>query len=204
MNTKLNKYALVASLVIGFSAKAIPTPEAVEPAFDKDDNPTYVIKYGKGDRLKEDGTPLNLIQINCKGKAVDMVSEDDLEECRGDDSLVEMQYGWMDFATYKGWRAYHAECHVCHGPDAMGSTYAPSLMVSVTQGLSYDDFFNGIMNGRGEDEGAQKGNVMPAYGANTNVAPHVEDIFRYVKARADGKIRRGVRLPKLPKFKEVD
>jgi len=204
MNFKLNKYALVASLIVGFSAKAIPTPEAVEPAFDKDDNPTYVIKYGKGDRLKEDGTPLNLIQINCKGKAVDMVSEDDLEECRGDDSLVEMQYGWMDFATYKGWRAYHAECHVCHGPDAMGSTYAPSLMVSVTQGLSYDDFFNVIMNGRGEDEGAQKGNVMPAYGANTNVAPHVEDIFRYVKARADGKIRRGVRLPKLPKFKEVD
>ena len=204
MNFKFNKLALVASLVVGFSAKAIPTPEAVEPAFDKDDNPTYVIKYGKGDRLKEDGTPLNLIQINCKGKAVDMVSEDDLEECRGDDSLVEMQYGWMDFATYKGWRAYHAECHVCHGPDAMGSTYAPSLMVSVTQGLSYDDFFNVIMNGRGEDEGAQKGNVMPAYGANTNVAPHVEDIFRYVKARADGKIRRGVRLPKLPKFKEVD
>ena len=204
MNFKLNKYALVASLVVGFSAKAIPTPEAVEPAFDKDDNPTYVIKYGKGDRLKEDGTPLNLIQINCKGKAVDMVSEDDLEECRGDDSLVEMQYGWMDFATYKGWRAYHAECHVCHGPDAMGSTYAPSLMVSVTQGLSYDDFFNVIMNGRGEDEGAQKGNVMPAYGANTNVAPHVEDIFRYVKARADGKIRRGDRLPKLPKLKEVD
>ena len=204
MNFKLNKYALVASLVVGFSAKAIPTPEAVEPAFDKDDNPTYVIKYGKGDRLKEDGTPLNLIQINCKGKAVDMVSEKDLEECRGDDSLVEMQYGWMDFATYKGWRAYHAECHVCHGPDAMGSTYAPSLMVSLQEGLSYDDFFNVIMNGRGENEGAQKGNVMPAFGANTNVAPHVEDIFRYVKARADGKIRRGVRLPKLPKFKEVD
>ncbi len=204
MNFKLNKYALVASLVIGFSAKAIPTPEAVEPAFDKDDNPTYVIKYGKGDRLKEDGTPLNLIQINCKGKAVDMVSEDDLEECRGDDSLVEMQYGWMDFATYKGWRAYHAECHVCHGPDAMGSTYAPSLMVSLQEGLSYDDFFNVIMNGRGENEGAQKGNVMPAFGANTNVAPHVEDMYRYVKARAEGKIRRGVRLPKLPKFKEVD
>jgi hypothetical protein len=27
-------------------------------------------------------------------------------------------------------------------------------------------------------------------------------MYRYVKARADGKIRRGVRLPKLPKFKE--
>ena len=204
MNFKFNKFALVATIVVSFSAKAIPTPEAVEPAFDEEDNPTYVIKYGKGDRLKEDGTPLNLIQIKCKGKAVDMVSEEDLEECRGNDSLVEMQYGWMDFATYKGWRAYHAECHVCHGPDAMGSTYAPSLMVSLQEGLSYDDFFNVIMNGRGENEGAQKGNVMPAFGANTNVAPHVEDMYRYVKARAEGKIRRGVRLPKLPKFKEAE
>ena len=204
MNFRLNKFALIASLILGFSAKAIPTPEAVEPAFDEDDNPTYVIKYGKGDRLKEDGTPLNLIQIRCQDKAVDMVSDEELDKCREDESLVEMQYGWMDFATYKGWRAYHAECHVCHGPDAMGSTYAPSLMVSLQEGLSYDDFFNVIMNGRGENEGAQKGNVMPAFGANTNVAPHVEDMYRYVKARAEGKIRRGVRLPKLPKFKEVD
>ncbi len=204
MNLNFSKIIFTAFIAVSLSAKAIPTPEAVEPAFDKDDNPTYVIKYGKGDRLKEDGTPLNLIQIECKGKAVDMVSEDELDECREDDSLVEMQYGWMDFATYKGWRSYHAECHVCHGPDAMGSTYAPSLMVSLQQGLSYDDFFNVIMNGRGEAEGAQKGNVMPAFGANTNVAPHVEDMYRYVKARAEGKIRRGVRLPKLPKFKEVD
>ena len=204
MNLKFSKTIFAAFLTISLSAKAIPTPEAVEPAFDDDDNPTYVIKYGKGDRLKDDGTPLNLIQIECKGKAVDMVSEEDLDQCRGDDSLVEMKYGWMDFATYKGWRAYHAECHVCHGPDAMGSTYAPSLMVSLQEGLSYDDFFNVIMNGRGEAEGAQKGNVMPAFGANTNVAPHVEDMYRYVKARAEGKIRRGVRLPKLPKFKEVD
>jgi len=191
-------------LVVSFSAKAIPTPEAVEPQYDDDGNPTYIIKYGKGDRLKDDGTPLNLIQIECHNKAVDFVTDEELDQCREDDSLVEMKYGWMDFATYKGWRSYHAECHVCHGPDAMGSTYAPSLMESINNGLSFDDFFNVIMNGRGEAEGAQKGNVMPAFGANTNVAPHVEDMYRYVKARADGKIRRGVRLPKLPKFKEVD
>ena len=44
------------------------------------------------------------------------------------------------------------------------------------------------MNGRGEAEGAQKGNVMPAFGANTNVAPHVEDMYRYVKARAEARL----------------
>ena len=43
---------------------------------------------------------------------------------------------------------------------------------------------------------------MPAFGENTNVEPHINDIYRYVKMRADGKLRRGVRLPKLPKFKE--
>jgi len=125
-----------------------------------------------------------------------------MDECRANDDLVEMKYGWMDFSTYKGWRAYHAECHVCHGPDAMGSTYAPSLMMSVKNGLDYMDFYTIIANGKGVAEGAQEGNVMPAFGENTNVEPHINDIYRYVKARADGKIRRGVRLPKLPKFKE--
>ena len=162
----LNKFNIILAsvfFVVSFSAKAIPTPEAIEPQFDDDGNPTYTIKYGKGDRLKDDGTPLNLIQIECQKKAVDFVTDEELDQCREDDSLVEMKYGWMDFATYKGWRAYHAECHVCHGPDAMGSTYAPSLMESINNGLSYDAFFNVIMNGRGEAEGAQKGNVMPAF-----------------------------------------
>ena len=140
--TGFKKFLLIATLLLYSSAtKAVPTPEAVEPQFDDDDNPTYYVTYGKGDRLKEDGTPLNLIQIYCKDTAVDFVQEEDLEECRNDDSLVEMKYGWMDFSTYKGWRAYHAECHVCHGPDAMGSTYAPSLMMSVKEGLDYIDFF---------------------------------------------------------------
>ena len=92
MKLNFKTYMLTAFLAIGFSAKAIPTPEAVEPQFDKDDNPTYKIEYGKGDRLKEDGTPLNLIQIVCQGKAVDFVSDEELDQCREDKSLVEMQY----------------------------------------------------------------------------------------------------------------
>ena len=198
-------FAFVTATFNSTDINSIPTPGAEEPAYDDEGNPTYVIKYGKGDRLDQaTGKPLNLIQITCKGQGVDQAPDLNMEECREDDSLVEFKYGWMDFNTYKGWRAYHAECHVCHGPDAMGSTYAPSLMESVKNGYSFDDFYAVIMNGRGEAEGAQKGNVMPAFGANTNVAPHVEDMWRYVKARADDKLRRGVRLPKLPKFKEVD
>ena len=35
--------------------------------------------------------------------------------------------GTVDWYTYSGYRRYHSECHVCHGPDGMGSTYAPAL-----------------------------------------------------------------------------
>ena len=206
-NSKNQKLIFMSAFVCCLMAFSIsfsePRPPGVPPQFDEEDNPTYKIVYGKGDRLDPStNKPLNLIQIYCQDVAVDFASEKQMDECRNNDKLVEMKYGWMDFSTYKGWRAYHAECHVCHGPDAMGSTYAPSLMTSVKNGLDYIDFFTVIANGRYEEDGAQAGNVMPAFGENTNVEPHINDIYRYVKARADGMIRRGVRLPKLPKVKE--
>ena len=39
--------------------------------------------------------------------------------------------GTVDWYTYSGYRRYHSECHVCHGPDGMGSTYAPALAESL-------------------------------------------------------------------------
>ena len=35
--------------------------------------------------------------------------------------------GTVDWYTYSGFRRYHSECHVCHGPEGMGSSYAPAL-----------------------------------------------------------------------------
>src|SRR5262249_8962477 len=29
--------------------------------------------------------------------------------------------GTVDYYTYSGFVRYHSECHVCHGPDGMGS-----------------------------------------------------------------------------------
>ncbi len=37
--------------------------------------------------------------------------------------------GTVDWYTYSGYRRYHSECHVCHGPDGMGSTYAPASRI---------------------------------------------------------------------------
>src|SRR5690242_4208638 len=39
--------------------------------------------------------------------------------------------GTVDWYTYSGYRRYHSECHVCHGPDGEGSTYAPALKTSL-------------------------------------------------------------------------
>ncbi len=35
--------------------------------------------------------------------------------------------GTVDWYTYSGFRRYHSECHVCHGPNGDGSSFAPAL-----------------------------------------------------------------------------
>src|SRR5262249_54184725 len=55
--------------------------------------------------------------------------------------------GTVDWYTYSGYRRYHSECHVCHGPDGEGSTYAPALKNSLNT-LSYSDFLGIVAGGR--------------------------------------------------------
>jgi methanol metabolism-related c-type cytochrome len=95
--------------------------------------------------------------------------------------------GKVDQGTYNGWRRYHASCHTCHGPDGLGSSYAPSL---VDAPMSYDDFTEVVMNGR-ENVTTSQQNVMPAFGMVMDVAMYVDDIYGYLQARADGALGRG-------------
>ena len=97
--------------------------------------------------------------------------------------------GKVDKGTYNGYRRYHASCHTCHGPDGLGSSYAPNLVESM-KALSYDQFTEVVINGRQNVTGTQK-NVMPAFGAVEDVALYIEDIYAYLKARADDAIGRG-------------
>src|SRR3954453_16570498 len=39
--------------------------------------------------------------------------------------------GTGDWSPFSGFRRYHSDCHVCHGPDGEGSTYAPALSNSL-------------------------------------------------------------------------
>ena len=90
--------------------------------------------------------------------------------------------GTVDWYTYSGYRRYHSECHVCHGPDGMGSTYAHALKDSLKT-MSYGDFLEVVASGR-KNVSASQVNVMPALGENPNVACYMDDLYVYLRARA--------------------
>ncbi len=97
--------------------------------------------------------------------------------------------GTVDWYTYSGFRRYHSDCHTCHGPDAEGSSYAPALKESLKT-MSYADFADVVVNGRKNVTTAQE-NVMPAFGTDPNVMCYLDDIFVYVRARANEAVPRG-------------
>ena len=96
--------------------------------------------------------------------------------------------GTVDWYTYSGYRRYHSECHVCHGPDGMGSTYAPALKDSLKT-MSYADFLNVVASGR-KNVGTAQENVMPAFGDNPNVVCYMDDLYVYLRARANDAVGR--------------
>ncbi len=101
--------------------------------------------------------------------------------------------GTVDWYTYSGFRRYHSECHVCHGPEGLGSTYAPNLTESLKH-MSYAEFQEVVVNGR-KNVSASQESVMPSFGENQNVMCYLDDIYVYLKARSDGALGRG-RPPK--------
>lgn len=97
----------------------------------------------------------------------------------------------VDKKTYIGWRTYHAVCHVCHAQDAVGSTFAPSL-VERLQAIDEVRFMDVLANGYTGQIG-----VMPGWKDNPNVNKKYNEIYGYLKARADGALPPG-RPQRLP------
>ncbi len=97
--------------------------------------------------------------------------------------------GKVDKKTFNGWRRYTESCLRCHGPDGAGSSYAPSLVDSANH-LTQDEFNDIVVNGR-TNVNAASGNVMPPFGEVEDVVSYLDDIWAYLKARADGALGRG-------------
>ena len=86
----------------------------------------------------------------------------------------------VDKKTYIGWRTFGASCLRCHGQDAVGSTFAPSLLETL-QSIDKERFMNSVANGYTGDVG-----VMPPWKDNPNVSKRYEELYAYLKARSDG------------------
>ena len=97
--------------------------------------------------------------------------------------------GTVDWYTYSGFIRYSSECLRCHGPDGMGSSYAPALRNSMKR-LSYPEFYAIVAGGKKDVSSAQE-LVMPANGENKNVMCFIDDIYVYLRARADDAMPRG-------------
>ena len=97
--------------------------------------------------------------------------------------------GKVDWYTFSGYRRYHSDCHVCHGPDGMGSSYAPALATSL-KNMDYGTFLSTVAEGRKNMTGGKE-NVMPAFGNNKNVYCYMDDLYVYLRARAVGDLPRG-------------
>ena len=91
--------------------------------------------------------------------------------------------GTVDWYTYSGYRRYNAECLRCHGPDGSGSSYAPALTESL-QTINYNDFLGIVAAGKKAVSTAQD-LVMPALGDDKNVMCYIDDIYVYLRARAN-------------------
>ena len=101
----------------------------------------------------------------------------------------QIEGGKVDRGTYNGYRRYGNSCLACHGPDGLGSSYAPNLVESLKH-LSQEQFMEVVINGRRNVTASQQ-NVMPAFGEVEDVALYINDIYGYLKARSDGALGRG-------------
>ncbi|KOF17302.1 cytochrome C [Ensifer adhaerens] len=106
------------------------------------------------------------------------------QEVAAADKFYRVVDGKADVRTYNGYRRYHAGCNHCHGPDGVGSTFAPSL---VDRPRDIEEFRRIVRDG----QSSSGTSVMRAFADDPNFAPYIDDIYAYLQARAEGALGRG-------------
>jgi mono/diheme cytochrome c family protein len=90
-------------------------------------------------------------------------------------------------AAYDGWKQYSLHCARCHGEEAQGTSFAPSLLTALkTDGSipSQDRFATLLSEGR-----ASKG--MPSAGTMGLDSTYFAGLYQYLKGRSDGVLHGG-------------
>lgn len=94
--------------------------------------------------------------------------------------------GKVDPATYEGYLVYTRACAACHGPDGLGSSFAPNLIRAVER-RGWENFAGTIAAGRE----VQPGQVMPSFADDPYVMGNISNLFSYLRARGEGDLGRG-------------
>jgi mono/diheme cytochrome c family protein len=90
-------------------------------------------------------------------------------------------------AVYDGWKQFNLNCARCHGEDALGTTIAPHLIMSLKPDGPINTkelFVQTVCAGR-----PAKG--MPSWCALGLGMDKIDEIYQYVKGRSDAKISPG-------------
>lgn len=94
----------------------------------------------------------------------------------------------VDRRTYVGWQVFHRTCAVCHGADAVGSSFAPNLLTRVRR-MDSREFAAAMDAGyAGEAE-------MAPWGRNPEVRPYYLELWAYLSARAGAELPPGEPQP---------
>jgi len=93
----------------------------------------------------------------------------------------------VDVPLYKAWQQYSLQCARCHGEDAQGSSFGPSLIEALKpEGdvPSKDDFLHVLSGARSE-----KG--MPSAEKMGLDSVYFDGLYTYLKGRSDGRFHGG-------------
>ena len=83
----------------------------------------------------------------------------------------------------EGYRRYQGVCGHCHGPDGLGSSFAPGLIAPLP---SRGRFTAAVLAGASGPRG-----VMRGFSGDPNVEPYLDAIYAYLGERASGRLGRG-------------
>ena len=93
----------------------------------------------------------------------------------------------VEVALYRAWQQYQLQCARCHGEDAQGSTFGPSLLTGLKPDGNVptrDQFLDVLVNGR-KDKG------MPSVEKTGIDSVYFDGLYRYLKGRSDGELHGG-------------
>ncbi|MGQ4878123.1 c-type cytochrome [Billgrantia sp. LNSP4103-1] len=126
-----------------------------------------------------------------------LVSADEHGAASDEPGAYIVEDGKVDPATYQGYLVYTRVCMACHGPDGLGSSFAPNL-VKGAERLGWADFAGTIATGRE----VQPGQVMPSFADDPYVMGNIPNLYSYLLARGEGGLGRG--RPKVIESMQAD